>query len=69
MTVRLAPGVGDHAAAFAALAEAVLDPIAVIGRDDEGMRFARPAAVDLPRAKDESDEHRQSGGPGWEMTH
>ena len=55
MAVRLAPGVGDHAAAFAALAEAILDPIAVIGRDDEGMRFARPAAVDLRREKDKSE--------------
>ena len=50
MAVRLAPGVGDDAAAFAALAEAVLDPVAVIGCNQEGMRFVRPAAVDLARA-------------------
>jgi hypothetical protein len=69
MAVRLAPGVGDYATAFAALAEAVLDPIAVIGRDDEGMRFARPAAADLARANDETDEYRQGGGPTGEMAH
>ena len=63
MAVRFAPGVGDCAAAFAALAEAILHAVTVIGRDGEGMPLARQAAVDRSDASDKTDDYRQGRGP------
>ena len=45
VAVRLAPGVGDDAAAFAARGETILEPVTVVGLDFVLMRLARPGAA------------------------
>jgi len=44
MSLRLPPSVGGRAAAFAALAETILDPVAVVG-DHDGAACVRPRAI------------------------
>ena len=62
-----APRVGDRLTAFAAFAEALLQPITVVGGDDDVV--ALPRLGDRDRRKAKSDKESETGGMGGKVTH